>query len=67
MILLVYLLSPNLRPLAYLDPGSGSIIVQVLLAGLMAAAVLIKVFWKKIKALFTRSSVKSQDDGPDAH
>ncbi len=66
MISLINLLSPNFRPLAYLDPGSGSIIVQVLIAGLMAVAVFIKIFWKKIKALFTRTSVKSQDDGPDA-
>ena len=34
--------------LAYLDPGSASMILQMLVGGLAAAAVSIKLFWKRI-------------------
>jgi hypothetical protein len=39
----------------YLDPGSGSIIIQVLLAALLGGMYAIRVYWKKIKQLFKRS------------
>ncbi len=58
------LLAPQSRPLAYLDPGSGSIVLQALLAGLMAAGIIIKVFWKKIKGIFTRSTASKDNDHP---
>ena len=38
---------------AYLDPGTGSYIFQLLLAGLFGAAFAIKLFWAKIKAFVT--------------
>jgi hypothetical protein len=31
----------------YLDPGSGSFILQILLAALLGGAYAIKVYWKK--------------------
>ncbi len=34
--------------LAYIDPGSGSMILQMILGGLAAAAVFLKVFWHRI-------------------
>jgi hypothetical protein len=36
---------------AYLDPGSGSYIFQLILAGIVGLMFLIKVYWNKIKAL----------------
>ena len=33
---------------AYLDPGSGSIVLQVLLGGVAGAALVIKLFWHRI-------------------
>ncbi len=35
--------------LAYLDPGTGSMVLQVLLASLLGGAMTIKLFWHKIK------------------
>lgn len=59
---LVVLLAPHLRPQAYLDPGSGSFLIQLLIAGLVGAGFLLKAYWKKIKGLFNRSTVKKEDD-----
>jgi hypothetical protein len=59
---LVTLLSPLLRPLAYLDPGSGSFILQLIIGAIAASGIVIKIYWKKIKGLFSRSAMKKDDD-----
>ena len=40
--------------LYYLDPGSGSYIFQLIIAVLVGALFLIKVYWRRIKVLFAR-------------
>lgn len=42
------------KPLLYLDPGTGSFIIQILLAGLLGLGVAIKVYWNKIRDFFNR-------------
>lgn len=37
---------------AYLDPGTGSIILQGLIAGIAVAGVTIKAYWYKLLSLF---------------
>ncbi|MCK4638398.1 MAG: hypothetical protein KAT33_03165 [Bacteroidales bacterium] len=37
---------------AYLDPGTGSIIIQALIAGFVGAAFVIKIYYKRIKDFF---------------
>ena len=39
---------------AYLDPGAGSILLQVLLGGFAAAGVFAKLFWHSLSAPFRR-------------
>lgn len=34
---------------AYLDPGAGSFVLQMIAAGLLAAGASIKMFWHRIK------------------
>ena len=60
--ILINLLTTILRPHAYLDPGSGSFLVQLLIAGIVGAGFLIKVYWKKIKGLFNRSNPGKEED-----
>jgi hypothetical protein len=43
---------------AYLDPGAGSYILQILIAGLFGALFMLKVFWGKIVGFFSKSSSK---------
>ncbi len=39
----------------YLDPGSGSLLVQLIAAGALGGVfIVVKVFWNKIKVLFAR-------------
>ncbi len=37
---------------AYMDPGTGSYIFQLLLAGLLGALFAIKTYWRSLKGLF---------------
>lgn len=46
---------------AYLDPGTGSVIFQAVIAGAMAASVGIKVFWSRIRRLFVRNEARQED------
>lgn len=38
----------------YLDPGTGSVVVQVLLAALLGLGVFFKLFWRKIISIFRK-------------
>lgn len=50
---------------AYIDPGTGSYFLQLLIAGLLGAFFAIKIFWKNIKAslsnLFSKGEKKKED------
>lgn len=39
---------------AYLDPGTGSIVVQGVIAAIAAGAVALKLYWKRLKSVFGR-------------
>ena len=46
---------------AYLDPGAGSILLQVLLGGFAAAGVFMKLFWQNLSAPFRRRPSTDKD------
>jgi hypothetical protein len=65
-VLLVYFLvaaAPAAQ--AYIDPGAGSYVFQVVVGALLGAAVAIKVFWRRIWGFVTRRSVKMKDQAAD--
>lgn len=41
-------------PPAYLDPGSGSFLLQLLLAGILGGAFIVRSQWTRIKGFFRR-------------
>lgn len=46
--------------LLYIDPGSGSYLVQALVAAAMGAAFFLKTSWWRIKMFFTRKKKDSE-------
>ena len=46
-------------PLAYLDPGAGSMVLQALLGGVAGVLVLLKLYWRRL----VRSLFASRADG----
>ena len=64
-IILVFVVSLGLVPAsahAYLDPGTGSYILQIVIGSLLAAAFTIKAFWHRIRA-FLENLVSSKRKG----
>lgn len=55
------LLYPAGEARAYVDPGTGSIILQVLLGGAAGAMVIGRLYWERIKAFFTGPSSDDTD------
>jgi hypothetical protein len=51
-VLFVSLAVPS-EAYAYIDPGSGSFLLQVLIASLLTVSFIIKTWWRNIKATFT--------------
>jgi hypothetical protein len=51
--------------LVYLDPGSGSYLIQILIAALLGGAFAIKAFWKQISGFFASLFGKKKDDNLD--
>lgn len=45
---------------AYLDPGTGSLVLQMLIAGALTAAASIKIFWAQLKEFVRRSPKKKE-------
>ena len=39
---------------AYLDPGSGSIIIQMLVGTLVVVGIALKLYWQKLKIKFQK-------------
>jgi hypothetical protein len=60
-ILAVLVLMPA-PALAYLDPGTGSFIIQGVIAAVVGVGLAIKMFWHRIKAFFTGQTVAEDDD-----
>ncbi len=50
IIVLVFILTASGPAWAYLDPGSGSMLLQVILGGVAAVGVVCKMYWYRIKA-----------------
>ncbi len=49
------------QDLAYLDPGSGSFLLQIILASILGALFVAKSYWNKLRGLFHKPS---QDEEP---
>ena len=50
---------------AYLDPATGSYILQLVLAGLLGAALAVKIFWRNLRSFFSNLFSKGRDVEPD--
>jgi len=55
----------HFTPLPYLDPGSGSFLIQLLIAALLGIGVAVRASWGRIKGWFGIKSQPSADDEDD--
>jgi hypothetical protein len=53
--------------LLYIDPGSGSYLVQVIIAAILGAVFYFKGIWLRIKLFFSGRKKEQQPDNPEEH
>ena len=46
---------------AYIDPGSGSIIIQAIIGAIATAGTTATIYWRKIKDFFKKDKKKNDD------
>ena len=61
----VVLLLMFTEAVAYLDPGTGSMLLQVILGGIAAVGVAIKLYWHKLRAAFGMAKKADPDEDSD--
>ncbi len=52
----------HFRPMAYLDPGSGSFLIQLAIAALLGLGIALRASWGKIKGWFGIKPKPEEDD-----
>lgn len=65
LIVAVLLLLVATNANAYLDPGTGSMMLQVILGGVAAASVAIKLYWHNLMAVFGIRKKPADDEDQD--
>jgi len=59
------LATPFAAILGYLDPGSGSFLIQLAIAAVVGLAVVLRLQWSKIKKLFGKGKPTEDEDSDD--
>ena len=61
IVLFLSLIAPS-AAYAYLDPGSGSMLLQLVLGGLAGLAVIAKLYWHRLLGLFGMNAQQEESD-----
>lgn len=64
-VMLVGALLPFQAAHAYLDPGSGSFIIQALIAAGLGALLSVRIFWTRIRGKFGNTVSDDEDEDID--
>jgi hypothetical protein len=65
ILITVLLLLMFTDAVAYLDPGTGSMLLQVILGGVAAVGVAVKLYWHKLRAAFGMAKKAEPDEDQD--
>ena len=64
LLVLLYSVSLPQEALAYLDPGSGSMMLQLLLGGVVGVLAILKLYWNTFTGLFRRKKNRDNSTPP---
>ena len=65
LVLLLLIVAFTRDVYAYLDPGTGSLVFQTVVAALAAVAYALRSYWGRIRMLFSRGGPRRPDDSID--
>jgi len=60
--LLIFLLSAAFNAYGYIDPGTGSLIIQSIIGAIAAIGVTLKIYWHKLRLLFSKRPPLAEED-----
>ena len=63
VILITLAISP-VSAFAYIDPGSGSVIMSAIIGFFVATAMVVKTYWYKLKSVFTGKKTTFVEEDP---
>jgi heme/copper-type cytochrome/quinol oxidase subunit 1 len=56
---------PKRAEALYLDPGTGSIVLQVMIGSFLAAMAMVRVYWSRLRSLFRRKNGDARETSQD--
>jgi len=59
---ILFLVGLPIPAYAYLDPGTGSIILQGIIAGIASVSFAVKLYWHKLKSLFQKNDKLNDEE-----
>lgn len=62
---IILIFSYSTQSYAYLDPGTGSMLIQMIIGGVVAALFTIKMYWYQFKTYIKRKLGYADDDASD--
>lgn len=62
LIFFTYFFFTSSEAYAYLDPGTGSIIIQAILGAIVAFFTSIAIYWEKVKNFFKKFTKKNKEN-----
>jgi uncharacterized membrane protein len=62
LIFFTYFFFTSSEAYAYLDPGTGSIIIQAILGAIAAFFTSIAIYWEKVKNFFKKFTKKNKEN-----
>ena len=65
LFLIFGLISYTSPAYAYLDPGTGSMLLQGLIGGIAAAIAFLSIYWQKVKAFFGKEEADTDTADKD--
>ena len=65
LFLIFGLISYTSPAYAYLDPGTGSMLIQGLIGGIAATISFLSIYWQKVKAFFVKQEPDTDIENKD--
>ena len=65
LLVLPWLTAPK-TAFAYLDPGTGSILLQIIIGGVAGLGVVAKLYWHRLRGLLGLNKKEPQEEPPSA-
>lgn len=62
LIVITLVLFSSTEAHAYLDPGTGSILIQGLIAAIAGGLFTLRMYWQKVKDFFSGSKDETEED-----